>query len=242
MADSESQISNLRFGIAKCKMRNAKYAMTKAGRPEWTAKAQNAGRVPWFADVLVEVSPWPRRRAPSRIAPPGWVAWPQPARCGGRRCVTMRLIVVLVLGLVAAGCGHARPAKPVLFRVCGRVLDADTKEGLAQARLLLQASIPTGAGSTTLKTFGATGADGKYDVELSEGFQVLQYASQIRLSVAKQGYGSVSVDVPIPAKASPFYPMGDIVLARAFSAPSPVPPVRPRTPGAIFRDSAPRLR
>lgn len=158
-----------------------------------------------------------------------------------RRCVAMGLIVALASGALAAGCGPAKPAKPILFRVCGRVLDADTKQGLAQARLLLQANIPVASGATMLKVFGATAADGKYDMELSEGFQVVQYASRIRLDVAKKGYGGVSVEVPVPVKEAPFYKMGDIVLTRTSHAP-PAPPVRPRTPGGIFRENAPRVR
>ena len=158
-----------------------------------------------------------------------------------RRCVAMGLIVALASWALAAGCGPAKPAKPILFRVCGRVLDADTKQGLAQARLLLQASIPIASGTTMLKVFGATAADGKYDMELSEGFQVVQYASRIRLDVAKKGYGGVSVEVPVPVKEAPFYKMGDIVLTRTSQAP-PAPPVRPRTPEGIFRENAPRVR
>jgi len=153
--------------------------------------------------------------------------------------VTRRCVAVLVLGamvLASVGCG---PKKPELFRVRGRIVDAETKQGLSGVKVLLRAGIPTGVGATTLKSFGLTGADGRYDVELSEGFGVLRTAAEIRLDAAKQGYGPVSVGVPVPLRPAPFIPLGDIVLTRMAAPFREGPPAPPR---GLFRDDPPPRR
>jgi hypothetical protein len=160
--------------------------------------------------------------------------------CGDRRLAAWVFVAIAVGVVAAGGCGRGRQAKPELFRLRGRIVDAETKQGMAQVRLVLSAVIPTAAGKTTLKNYGITAADGFYDIELSEGFETLRYASQIRLEAAKHGYAAVSVEVPAPMKGAPFFRLGDIVMARSGAGvPSgsvrpPVPRGAPRA-GSSFR-------
>jgi len=153
-------------------------------------------------------------------------------------CQFLALSLPVLVLTVLAGCG---PTKPELFRVRGRIVDAETKQGLAGVRLLLRAAIPTDYGSTTLKSYGVTAADGSYDVELSEGSAVLRYATDIRLEAAKQGYSAAGVGVPAPIRSMPFFKLGDIVLARA-AAPFREGPPRPPPGRSLFREDPPPRR
>ena len=156
--------------------------------------------------------------------------------------VARRGVAVLVLGaivLVSVGCG---PKKPELFRVRGRMIDAETKQPLSGVRLLLRATFPADVGKTTLKSFGVTRADGSYDVELAEGFAVLREAAEIGLDAAKPGYTPVSVGVPVPIKRAPFLKLGNIVMKRSAAPLREGPPPAPPPPRGLFRDDPPPKR
>jgi hypothetical protein len=149
-------------------------------------------------------------------------------------------VAVLVLGaivLASVGCG---PKKPELFRVRGRIIEAEMKQPLSGVRLVLRATFPADVGKTTLKSFGMTRADGSYDVELAEGFAVLREAAEIGLDAAKPGYTPVSVGVPVPIRSAPFYKMGDIVMKRSAVPLREGPP--PPPPRGLFRDDPPPRR
>ena len=156
--------------------------------------------------------------------------------------VTRCCVAVLVLGamvFLGAGCG---PKKPELFRVRGRIIDAEMKQPLSGVRLVLRATFPAGVGKTTLKSFGMTRADGSYDVELAEGFAVLREAAEIGLDAAKPGYTPVSVGVPVPIKSAPFFKLGDIVMKRSAAPLREGPPPAPPPARGLFRDDPPPKR
>jgi hypothetical protein len=156
--------------------------------------------------------------------------------------VTRRCVAVLLLGaivLIVVGCG---PKKPELFRVRGRIIDAEMKQPLSGVRLVLRATFPADVGKTTLKSFGVTRVDGSYDVELSEGFAVVREAAEIGLDAAKPGYTPVSVGVPVPIRSAPFFRMGDIVMRRSAGLLREGPPPAPPPARGLFRDDPPRRR
>jgi hypothetical protein len=155
--------------------------------------------------------------------------------------VSRRGVAVLVLGamvLASVGCG---PKRPELFRVRGRIIDAEMRQPLSGVRLLLRATFPADVGKTTLKSFGVSRADGSYDVELAEGFAVLREAAEIGLDAAKPGYTPVSVGVPVPIKRAPFFTLGNIVMARSAAPLREGPPPPPPSRG-LFRDNPPPRR
>jgi len=147
----------------------------------------------------------------------------------------------LLGALCLCGCGPLRwpaPRKPDLYRVAGRVVDAQTRQGLANVRVLLRATILTDFGPRPLASYGYTGANGSYSVEVSEGFAVVHHAVQIRLEASGRGYKPAAVDLPPPARPQKVYPAPDILLVpgdlpRATTLPPGVTiPGYPTAPGA----------
>jgi hypothetical protein len=138
--------------------------------------------------------------------------------------------LIALLGVtVLVGCG---PSKPQLYSVRGRVVDAATRQGVVQAKLLLRALLVEAnkeglAASATLMAYGFTEADGTYSVELSQGFDVLRRASAIRLEASAPGYGTATMDVPAPTKKEEFYKLPDILMVRAVASPWAVPKATP---------------
>jgi len=138
--------------------------------------------------------------------------------------------VSIALAHLAAGCGplmHPAPEKPDLYRITGRVADAQTRQGLPNVRVLLRVTILTDLGPRALISYGYTGANGSYRVEVSEGFAVVREAVQIRLEASGRGYKPAAIDLPPPAKPQKVYPVPDILLApgnlpRATTLPSGV--------------------
>jgi hypothetical protein len=130
-----------------------------------------------------------------------------------------RVYILTALALAAAswaagGCGWPvmRPKKPVLYAVTGRIVDAATGQGIAGARLLLRAEIPTDRGPRTLSAYAAAGVDGTYRVELAEGYAVVRYATSIRLEVASRGTSGAIVDIPPPTSKEKAYRLPDLAL------------------------------
>jgi hypothetical protein len=122
----------------------------------------------------------------------------------------------LLGALCLCGCGpliRPAPEKPDLYRVTGRVVDAQTRQGLANVRVLLRVTILTDLGPRALASYGYTGANGSYSMEVSEGFEVVRHAVQIRLEASGRGYKPAAVDLPPPAKPEKVYPAPDILLA-----------------------------
>jgi hypothetical protein len=111
------------------------------------------------------------------------------------------------------------------------VIDARTGQPVAGARLLLRAAIPieTGAMTTSsvLTSYGTSGADGRYDVELSEGFGVVRVATRIRLEAQAEGYLAEARDLPVPAVKEKVYRVPDLSLIPGV----PPPAKNPRIPG-----------
>ena len=141
------------------------------------------------------------------------------------------------LAVVSAGCGPGADRKPQLYRLTGRIIDGETRQGVPSVRLLLRAVIPTSLGKRTLAAYGVTDADGKYDVELSEGFAVLHYADSILLEAAKPGYLPSRIDVPPPGDPKSAHTLPDLTLERG-QLPSPA---NPAVPG-LTRPPAPMPR
>jgi hypothetical protein len=166
------------------------------------------------------------------------------------------ILTATLLAAQAAGCGnlfHTTPSKPQLYRVEGRVLDSVTRQGLARARVLLRATVPTqmnsqaltaagspdarGGGVVQLSNYGMTDANGAYAVELSEGFGIVQHASRIRVEASLAGYVAGGIDLPIPIRDQPLYKAPDLFMAEGWlSPPSTLPrgvfvPGLPSAPG-----------
>jgi len=140
--------------------------------------------------------------------------------------------VIPAILILLAGCGPLFQRKPLLYRVQGRVFDAKTKQGLANARVLLRAAMPGPAGTQFLSAYGIAGPTGAYDVELSEGFEVLRQATHIRIEASLRGYLAAGYDLPPPAKKEDVCRVPDIFLAPGSPYPSGIPrelnvPTRP---------------
>ena len=155
---------------------------------------------------------------------------------GSRLAAAGVLAASLLTLVVSAGCGMPASRKPALYQVRGRVVDAETRLGVPNARILLRAALATTLGTKVLSVYGVADADGKYAVELSEPFETVRYASQIRVDASKRGYAPSGVELPPPAGKQPFYPVPDIPLGRAGG---PVPPDVP-SPGGILRQPPPK--
>jgi hypothetical protein len=150
-------------------------------------------------------------------------------------------MIALAALAALAGCAWpvARPKKPELYQVRGRVIDGGTGQGLAYARLLLRVSLQTSLGPRTLAAYGVSAADGSYSVEVSETFDVVRCASQVRLDATKRGYVPAAVDVPVPEAKQPFYGVPDIVLGRTGGPVSDVPAAPPGLAPGILRQAKP---
>ena len=117
-----------------------------------------------------------------------------------------------------------------LYRLGGRVLDAQTQRGLPQVRLRLQAKIPTALGASALVTYGLTREDGTYELELGAGFDLMRLAERIRLDAGKPGYEPSGADISPPTQKRASYTAPDIILhareAKPFHFPSESPETR----------------
>ena len=141
-------------------------------------------------------------------------------------------IFVVVLLLAASGCGPLIPGKPDFYRIEGRVIDAATREPLPYVHLYLKANIPTSFGVRTLSASGFTQADGRYTIELGEGFDVLETAARIRLDASRSGYLPGGTDLQPPKREQKVYTVPDIFIAPGRLPPSStLPPGVPPIPG-----------
>jgi len=166
---------------------------------------------------------------------------PSPLRALGIQHLTFNIshLTFCVLAFLSCGCGdlfRSTPSKPQLYRVEGRVLDGVTRQGLAKVRVLLKATIPTqfnaqalsaagstdarGAGKVQLSSYAVAEEDGSYTVSLSEGFEIVRNATQIRLEASLPGYAAAAIDMPLATKDEPFYKAPDIFMVSG----SPGPP------------------
>ena len=158
----------------------------------------------------------------------------------GRRCTGTRVPVASVLvalaALLAAGCGTRASRKPALYQVRGRVVDAEARLGVANARVLLRAALRTPLGTQVLSSYAVADADGKYTAELSEPFETVRYASLVRVDASKSGYATSGAELPPPVRKQPFHPVPDILLGRTGG---PAPPDVP-VPGGVLRKAPPK--
>ncbi|MGB2613884.1 MAG: hypothetical protein WBD63_00785 [Phycisphaerae bacterium] len=120
--------------------------------------------------------------------------------------------VILFAAFAALGCGCMAGRSGNVYRLRGRVLDAETGRGLDRARLRLRALMPTALGPKTLAAYGLTQPDGTYELELGAGFDVMREALRIRLEAGKPGYDTASADFGAPAGRQTIYPAPDITL------------------------------
>ena len=178
---------------------------------------------------------------------------PSPLRALGIQHLTFNIshLTFFVLAFLSCGCGslfQTTPAKPRLYCVEGRVLDGVTRQGLGKTRVLLRATVPTqmntrslvaagspdakGSGAVQLASYAVTDDDGAYTVELSEGFEVLQSATRIRLEASLPGYSAAGIDMPIPVRNQPTYKAPDLFLARGSPGPASTLPRGVTVPGA----------
>jgi hypothetical protein len=140
----------------------------------------------------------------------------------GRRCGWLAVLVGVIGGAMATGCG---PSKPALYSLRGSVVDAGTKQGVSQVNLVLRALVVREGGAvatratTTLVAYGMTDTDGKYEIELAEGFDVLRQARQIRLEASKNGYSLAAMDIPPPNRKEDFYKLPDVLMVRNNAVP-----------------------
>jgi len=156
---------------------------------------------------------------------------------GAPRRLTSCVLAASFLALVVtAGCGRRASRKPVLYQVRGRVVDAETNLGVANARVLLRAALRTALGTQVLSSYAVADADGKYTVELSEPFETVRLAAQIRIDVSKEGYVTSGTDLPPPDRKRPFHPAPTILLKHTGG---PAPPDVPSPPG-VLRKAPPK--
>jgi len=138
---------------------------------------------------------------------------PRDSSFGFRHSFVVRAssFVILFAALLTAGCFSPRPD---FYRLRGRVLDADTGQGIAQARLRLRAAVATNLGPRVFSAYGITAPDGTYELELGTGYDALRLAGRIRLDVGKSGYATGGAEIPPPAGKQKAYAAPDVVLQR----------------------------
>jgi len=144
--------------------------------------------------------------------------WPSRGACAARAA-----LAIAALALLAPGCHwpRPRPRKPNLYEVRGRVVDADTGQGVADVRVRLRATIAGPAGAQHLTSYAVTQSDGTYRAELSAGFDLVRRATEIRLDASKQGYIAGGADLAPPAKERDYYKAPAIVVQPGRSPPPP---------------------
>jgi hypothetical protein len=157
-----------------------------------------------------------------------------------------RAVIVLAAATLAAagGCGvpASPPRKPNLYEVRGRVVDADTGQGVADARVRVRATIPAAVGDQILAAYAMTRSDGTYRAELAEGFDVVRLASEVHVVATKNGYIPGGADLPPPEKDRPYYEAPDVVMTRGHVPPAPpdlerlgIPMTQPVRPNPVPR-------
>ncbi len=125
------------------------------------------------------------------------------------------------------------------YRVAGKVVDAQTKEPLRNARLRLKVAVPTVLGPRVWSTYGIAGPTGGFELELNLPFATMRTATAIQLAAAAPGYLPQAVKVPPPTEARDVYAVPPVGLvkqaAKPFGPPQPagdpepLPPEPPRT-------------
>jgi hypothetical protein len=92
---------------------------------------------------------------------------------------------------------------------------------------------PRDSSKTYLVANGFTRANGTYDLELSEGFEVLRSATDIRIEAFLGGYEIGTMDMPVPNKPQKSYAAPDLYLSPRLPAAPPTniprsnPPEKP---------------
>jgi len=109
-----------------------------------------------------------------------------------------------------------------VYRLRGRVLDAETGQGMDRVHLRLRALVPTSLGPKMLSAYGLTGPNGTYELELGAGPDVIGEALRIRLDAGKPGYETGGADIPVPAGRQGAHTAPDIALRP--EPPTPFPP------------------
>ncbi len=144
------------------------------------------------------------------------------ARRTGGRLAWVALWLAAGAGLAWPGCRALRPPprKPNLFEVRGRVVDAETGQGLAGVRVRVRATLAGPAGDQILSAYAVTRADGTYAAELSATFEVVRHAREIRIDASKDGYVPGGTDLPPPTKPRDWFKVPDVALRRG-RAPRP---------------------
>jgi hypothetical protein len=147
--------------------------------------------------------------------------------------LTWQLAAVATAILCMAGCGlfgKPAPRKPNLYTVEGTVLDAMTQKSIHSARVMVRATIPSVTNTTGLPPirgkmpslggqmlmtgYGVTDTNGKYRIELSEGYQIVRTATRIRIEASAAGYTAGSTELPAPQTEKSSYEAPDIILVR----------------------------
>jgi len=123
------------------------------------------------------------------------------------------------------GCGTPTSRKPNLYEVRGRVVDAETKLGLASARVRVRAVMPSAVGKQVLTSYAVADVEGQYRAELAAGFAAVQHAAEVRVDASVPGYVPGGVDLPPPQKSQGHYAAPDILLSRG-QAPHPPPDLK----------------
>jgi len=131
----------------------------------------------------------------------------------------------LLLAAAVVGCGTPTSRKPNLYEVRGRVIDVETKQGLASARIRLQAVMPGAIGRQVLASYAVADADGRYRAELASGFAEVRHAAEIRVDASVPGYKPGGVNLAPPRKNQDYYGAPDILLAPG-QAPHPPPDMK----------------
>jgi hypothetical protein len=118
-----------------------------------------------------------------------------------------------------------------MYRLRGKVVDAQTLRGLGQARLSLTVRVPTPVGTRAAKVYGAADSQGKYELRVPLSHETMRQAAEIELSAGLPGYEAKTVTIPRPLLASPFHVAPVIGLRKHVEADLPWQPERdtPRT-------------
>jgi len=123
--------------------------------------------------------------------------------------------------------------KPNLYEVRGRVVDAETKEGLAGARVRVQAVMAGALGRQVLASYAVADAEGRYRAELAGGFAVVKHAGEIRVDASAPGHLPGGVNLAPPEQSRDYYIAPDILLAPGQAA---YPPPDMRDLGIILTE------
>ncbi len=103
-----------------------------------------------------------------------------------------------------------------MYRLRGKVVDAQTLRGLPQARLSLVVRVATPVGMRSARVYGAADSKGNYELRVPLSHETMRQAEEIELSAGLPGYEAKTIEVPRPLVRASFH-LAPIVGLRKYT-------------------------